>query len=118
MINTQIIEIPCSFVLGQPHLHQSETVTTPLASVQEEKEENEWPSNEEHNEAQENGKLILLEENKKIFVLITRVLIWTTSFVKYFMDSLDTSYRDLTLISLSTHTDACDTKRSNMLKLV
>ncbi|XP_026326146.1 dmX-like protein 2 isoform X9 [Hyposmocoma kahamanoa] len=40
---------------GQPHLQQSETVTTPLASVQEEKEENEWLPNEEHNEPQENG---------------------------------------------------------------
>lgn len=36
-----------------------ETVTTPLASVQEEKEETEWPQGEEHdraNEGQENGK--------------------------------------------------------------
>ncbi|XP_037874527.1 dmX-like protein 2 isoform X1 [Bombyx mori] len=39
---------------------QTETVTTPLASVQEEKEENEWPKAEEQTEAQENGNL---EEN-------------------------------------------------------
>ncbi|KAJ0175201.1 hypothetical protein K1T71_009342 [Dendrolimus kikuchii] len=35
--------------------HQPETVTTPLASVQEEKEETDWPQNEEQNETQENG---------------------------------------------------------------
>lgn len=46
-------------MLGQPHLQQSETVTTPLESVQEEKEENEWPPTEEHNEPQENGKLVI-----------------------------------------------------------
>ncbi|XP_045511959.1 dmX-like protein 2 isoform X5 [Pieris brassicae] len=34
---------------------QPETVTTPLASVQEEKEENEWPQNDQNAENQENG---------------------------------------------------------------
>ncbi|GBP07756.1 DmX-like protein 2, partial [Eumeta japonica] len=32
-----------------------DNVTTPLASVQEEKEESEWPQNEENEDAQENG---------------------------------------------------------------
>ncbi|XP_047518188.1 dmX-like protein 2 isoform X3 [Pieris napi] len=34
---------------------QPETVTTPLASVQEEKEEHEWPQNDQNAENQENG---------------------------------------------------------------
>lgn len=37
---------------------QPDVVTTPLASVQEEKEENEWPQNEENTEPQENGTFI------------------------------------------------------------
>lgn len=36
---------------------QGETVTTPLASVQEEKDENEWPQNDENAESQENGNM-------------------------------------------------------------
>ncbi|XP_060804377.1 dmX-like protein 2 isoform X1 [Amyelois transitella] len=39
---------------------QGETVTTPLASVQEEKEEAEWPQTEDQKEPQQNGR----EENK------------------------------------------------------
>ncbi|XP_037292444.1 dmX-like protein 2 isoform X2 [Manduca sexta] len=35
---------------------QPDSVTTPLASVQEEKEEAEWPQNEEQTEPQENGQ--------------------------------------------------------------
>ncbi|KPI99710.1 DmX-like protein 2 [Papilio xuthus] len=38
-----------------PNQNQPETVTTPLASVQEEKDENEWPQPDEHKEPQENG---------------------------------------------------------------
>ncbi|XP_052742471.1 dmX-like protein 2 isoform X1 [Bicyclus anynana] len=38
---------------GQPQ--QGETVTTPLASVQEEKEETDWTQNDEQNAQQENG---------------------------------------------------------------
>ncbi|XP_032514293.2 dmX-like protein 2 isoform X1 [Danaus plexippus] len=38
---------------GQPQ--QGESVTTPLASVQEEKEENDWPQNENQNAGEENG---------------------------------------------------------------
>lgn len=37
---------------------QTEQVTTPLASVQEEKEETEWPQAEEQNDSQENGNAL------------------------------------------------------------
>lgn len=45
---------------GQQQQPPPEAVTTPLASVQEEKEETEWPNGqpEEHKEPQENGKLL------------------------------------------------------------
>ncbi|CAB3244524.1 unnamed protein product [Arctia plantaginis] len=42
-------------VMPMGHQEQTEHVTTPLASVQEEKEETEWPQGEEQNDSQENG---------------------------------------------------------------
>lgn len=45
-------------LLGQQQ-QQGETVTTPLASVQEEKDENEWPQGDENAQPQDNGKLLL-----------------------------------------------------------
>lgn len=38
---------------------QGETVTTPLASVQEEKEDTEWPQSDEQKAQHENGMLYL-----------------------------------------------------------
>lgn len=43
-------------MIGQP---PGETVTTPLASVQEEKEETEWPQGDDKTTQQENGNDIL-----------------------------------------------------------
>lgn len=42
--------------VGQQN-QQGETVTTPLASVQEEREETEWPQAENQTEPQENGTI-------------------------------------------------------------